>query len=91
MNRILALVASAALLGAGCFKSSSTVTTPSNTSSTLGGTWVTVSHVPGTIRRAVVHELQLGGHVVHGDHGVRHVRRHLLRQHADRRVGQRHD
>ncbi len=48
MNRILALVASAALLGAGCFKSSSTVTTPSNTSSTLGGTWVTVSHVPGT-------------------------------------------
>jgi hypothetical protein len=48
MKRILALVVSAALLGAGCFKSSSTVTTPSNTSSMLGGTWVTVSHVPGT-------------------------------------------
>ena len=44
MKRILALVVSAALLSAGCFKSSSTVTTPSNTSSMLGGTWVTVAH-----------------------------------------------
>ena len=47
MKRILALVASAALVTAGCFKSSSTVTTPSNSSSMLGGTWVTIGHVPG--------------------------------------------
>lgn len=47
MKRVLAVVASAALLGAGCFKSSSTVTTPSNSTSMLGGTWVTVAHVPG--------------------------------------------
>jgi hypothetical protein len=49
MKRILAVVASAALLGAGCFKSSSTVTTPSNSTSMLGGTWVTVAHVPGAL------------------------------------------
>src|SRR6188474_3726031 len=49
MKRILAVVASAALLNAGCFKSSSTVTTPSNSTSMLGGTWVTVAHLPGTI------------------------------------------
>lgn len=48
MKRLLALVASAALVSAGCFKSGSTVTSPSNSSSMLGGTWVTVSHVPGT-------------------------------------------
>ena len=48
MKRILAVVASAALISAGCFKSSSTVTTPTNSSSTLGGTWVTVTHVPGS-------------------------------------------
>lgn len=47
MKRLIALVASAALLGAGCFKSSSTVTSPSNSSSMLGGTWVTIAHVPG--------------------------------------------
>jgi hypothetical protein len=46
MKRTLALVASAALLTAGCFKSSATVTTPSNTSAMIGGTWVTVAHVP---------------------------------------------
>src|SRR6188472_312136 len=48
MKRILAVVASVALVSAGCFKSSSTVTTPSNSSSALGGTWVTVTSVPGS-------------------------------------------
>lgn len=37
-----------ALVTAGCFKSSSTVTNPSSSSSALGGTWVTVSHAPGS-------------------------------------------
>ena len=48
MKRILAIVASVALVTTGCFKSGSTVTSPSGSSATLGGTWVTVSHVPGS-------------------------------------------
>ena len=47
MKRILALVASAALVSAGCFKTTSTVTTPTSSAS-LTGTWVTIAHVPGS-------------------------------------------
>ena len=47
MKKILVLIVSAAVMSAGCFKSSSTVTSPSNSSSLLGGTWVTIAHAAG--------------------------------------------
>ena len=47
MKRIFAVVATVALVSSGCFKSSSTVTTPTGSASILGGTWNTIVHVPG--------------------------------------------
>ena len=47
MKRFLVLVTCAAFVGAGCFKSSATVTSPTGSASILGGTWQTIAHIPG--------------------------------------------
>lgn len=47
MKRTLTVVAIVALATTGCFKSSSTVTTPTGSASILGGTWITIGHIPG--------------------------------------------
>lgn len=47
MKRILLSVAVVAVLGAGCFKISTTPSPVNSTSQLLGGIWVTVESVPG--------------------------------------------